>query len=729
MTNNMTVQLSPITATIPTAEIRAGLLSSHTEYLIKLVDFGSTTEIFRRFDDFWKLSDTLRVYSPPALPPKTFFGGNDPKTVEERRPVLEEFVQFCLKHTQMLSDDSDEIYKFLQLPPATSIATKFVLCGDDALTSNLKRFAASAEALTRLSHAQVLSRLLDAVEIGIDGSAEVLAAAFSRGPVRKTFAQIGGFVRVLKTFEKFPGHMNILNAYCTASGEEFPHDFPENDALPIFLEFLKSSDFHVFLGKIIWKGFPPGGYQSPQFLSIAGRLFVSEKFPARVCAAVAISAQAAAGQMDSSRVQKFAENLANFADELRDDPETAEFVPSILKGPAALGRLASCITFADLEISSFVIYLVQVLMRSRSSPPAVALERAGILAALEDFLRNNAPLSSAHEASAARLLLRLRSDGCLPAARTTAPETEAHLREAVIRDCGAVRENVHERMETARTNLSRATEIFGNRDVDLMEIFGKNLEIFHSALSNHAESKSAIRAALNSADLEISSANTITDNTFPEVDKQELGAWAENSIAVLAMEREILSFEEEAVSAEAAAHKFENEAALIDQKIKKSREQQIDLEGTLAEARASGRPAEDISAITDHQKKISEKIAVMEGQLNELRTQAASASGIFSLARKKQADVRARGEASTSRQAVLEISLRSSLGSCHSAWAAASTAAEAAESAGGRAEKILRGCAEGLFPAEAEKRAAVVSASRELREALLSFESRLLALA
>ena len=729
MTNNTASNVSPIFATIPTAEIRAGLLSSHTEYLIKLVDFGSNSELFRRFDDFWKLSDSLRVYSPPALPPKSFFGGNDPKTIEERKPVLEAFLQFCVKHSQILSDDSDEIYKFLQLPTATAIATKFVLCGDDALLANLKRMTSSTEALSRLSHAQVLDRLLDAVELGVEGSADVLSAAFARAPVRRTFCQIGGFIRVLKTCEKFPGHMNILNSYCTASGEEFHHDFPEHEALPIFLDFLKSTDFHVFLGKILWKGFPPGGYQSSQFLSVAGRLFVSEKFPARVCASLAISSQAAAGLMDSARVQKFAENLTNFAADLRDDPETANFVPSILKGPAALGRLASCIGFADLEISSFVIYLVQVLMRSNSAPPAVALERAGVLAALEDFLRIHAPLHSAPESAAARLLLRLRSDGCLPAPRPTAPETEAHLREAVMRDCGAVRKNVHERMEIARANLTRASEIFGNRDVELLEIFGKNLENFHTSLSTHADAKSAIRAALNSADLEISSATTITDNHFPEIDKQEVGAWAENSIAVLAMEREILSFEEEAVSAELASHKFETDACLVDKKVKIAREHQIELEGTLAVARSAGRPAEDIACITEEQRKISEKIATMEGQLNELRTQAATSAGIFSLARKKQADVRARGEASTSRQAVLEISLRSSLGSCHAAWAAASTAAEAAENAGARSEKILRGCAEVLFPAEAEKRAAAISASRELREALENFEARLLALA
>lgn len=114
-----------------------------------------------------------------------------------------------------------------------------------------------------------------------------------------------------------------------------------------------------------------------------------------------------------------------------------------------------------------------------------------------------------------------------------------------------------------------------------------------------------------------------------------------------------------------------------------------------------------------------------EKKLNELRERQVAVSGNLQLARRRQMDIRVRGESTTSKHAVLEISVRANLSQCYAAWDEKFQMAKTAETHCLTGEALLRATATNLIQDERKARQALLAAVGELKKTLTAVETEL----
>jgi hypothetical protein len=179
------------------------------------------------------------------------------------------------------------------------------------------------------------------------------------------------------------------------------------------------------------------------------------------------------------------------------------------------------------------------------------------------------------------------------------------------------------------------------------------------------------------------------------------------------MESEILALETEAAKSETLVRETETETSQVERSIAQARER---LETLLRCA--------EISAAEDR-KKLEDFLTQAESKLKLLRERFVVASGNLQLARQRQTDIRVRGESTTSKHALLEISLRSALGECYGQWDERMSAVKTAAAHCQTSEGELRKMATALLQDERNARAAVVKACEHLRAVLAQIEQTL----
>mmetsp|Transcript_112586 Transcript_112586/g.363578 ORF Transcript_112586/g.363578 Transcript_112586/m.363578 type:complete len:1127 (+) Transcript_112586:101-3481(+) len=105
------------------------MMQRFTAYVIQVSDFGRTNEVSHRYGDFEALHRSLLTECPgvrlPPMPPKGV-DGTDVAVIKSRKGELEKMLQSMLANPEVLLEKSLHLWKFLDLPNPTVIATRFV---------------------------------------------------------------------------------------------------------------------------------------------------------------------------------------------------------------------------------------------------------------------------------------------------------------------------------------------------------------------------------------------------------------------------------------------------------------------------------------------------------------------------------------------------------------------------------------------------------------------------
>ena len=81
-------------------------------------------------EDFQRLYEQLKGCPDlPVVPSKTFFGGNDPKVIEDRRVKLEVFMKFIVTGRDQLVV-REEVQEFLELPEPSKLCLRLFFLKD-----------------------------------------------------------------------------------------------------------------------------------------------------------------------------------------------------------------------------------------------------------------------------------------------------------------------------------------------------------------------------------------------------------------------------------------------------------------------------------------------------------------------------------------------------------------------------------------------------------------------
>ena len=753
----------PISVSIPSVEIKTGIISTYADYLIYITDFGVKSEVTRRFEDFIKLSEQLTGFGCPPLPAKTFFGSNEPKTVEDRRPALEAFVQFCVTSEAVLSEPNCAIWRFLDLSTSSYLVTRAILPNPPQDVFR-RLVTCDKKPDGKFRDRRLVAVLIDELDAAVgrpeeseqQGTASpgplhpclinILELAFSKPIGRKTLSALKP---LFKGAEKFPGAAKLLTTvYSSPEWHILFSSLPDASDAVLFGSFHES--LHELTARLLWNAARCSSDCSPIKFCVSpecsgcscnvcvaactalGRLFVSPSFPARIIAAsilaIADLPEAKKGRVGNSlgallsEVAEEDERIdgASEVSGFSSRPSSADhqtprasrwsFLPSVFRGQNGLLKVACALKNPNLEISAFTAYIL-----SRSGIPGSAL-RGSVFESLEDLhqrlhaLRNsgNDELLLLALRTTTHMLLNYRAEGCLPAPRVSAATIEATLRfetRLVAQDEDAILKAKLGRSAAGFTALVQ--QFTKMQAIDLKPI----LEVFNLALASRDVAVAAVAADLSRAKslIECAAKSEEMDQLL-DFNPSELSEWASHAAAVAEMEKQVLALEEQAVEAQGIILESEAESGLLETAVGEHRK-------TLLSLMQEGLNAE--------RKKVEEKAHNSERALAKVREQVAAAEGQLSLARKQQIDVRSKGEAATSRLAVLEISLRQKMGDCYSDWSSKLKGVSERNRKELGAAEVLRGIQGKLINAESEKRVELLKACKTLRESLAVLEQQL----
>ncbi len=413
-------------------------------------DFGRQVEIQHRYDDFAKLHESLTAIPGirlSSLPPKAMFAGNDPKVIEERRPVLEKLAKDCVITEAALSDERDNLCKFLDMSPAGAIVVKF-LC----VATRYKYVFKLAEVMEapatehyRLFNEPVIRVLLHVLSTTVDlktmlAVLDVLQFILSRAhnhplsksvDVQKIFGNLGGISTIwsmLVSNRDVREHCRrALSSLITSNADQI-YQF-EN----LMLTFLKDQNglsllfdsseeqVHEIVAKLLWFGLSGDVGRviasHPQGLALLGKLYLSSDSNARCLAGLTLSVLITRNSLDPVKSERAIEgvtSILSFLVTATTNLPSQAFLSAVCRGSSkGLDRIVSCIEHGQSPMSDFCSY---VILHAELAPEWI--DNHKIFSTIESAILKNEP-SSVIGMNCARFLFRhMESDERLPSMRT-----------------------------------------------------------------------------------------------------------------------------------------------------------------------------------------------------------------------------------------------------------------------------------------------------------------------
>jgi len=121
----------PLEVSIPRTEVTGGVLGTQTiHYVIDVVGFGVRNQVWKTYEDFDQLHSQISAktcFALPELPPTYWFGNQSAETKEFRRAKLERLLHKMLLIDEVVEDEGQLIWRFLQLPKPVVFAVRFLL--------------------------------------------------------------------------------------------------------------------------------------------------------------------------------------------------------------------------------------------------------------------------------------------------------------------------------------------------------------------------------------------------------------------------------------------------------------------------------------------------------------------------------------------------------------------------------------------------------------------------
>jgi chromosome segregation ATPase len=277
---------------------------------------------------------------------------------------------------------------------------------------------------------------------------------------------------------------------------------------------------------------------------------------------------------------------------------------------------------------------------------------------------------------------------------------------------------------TLKSEQLRAEQLYTEMAIDVAGKTKSSLEAFQTAVRSLEIAQTTIKdtVAQTKEELNKSEIAKAAETEFPRPPEEELRAWASSAEVVHAMETEILALEREAQTAETTLRTTETETGALEKSIESARRRGVELETAIRSENAGTGNSEEWRK---EKKKLEEELVEAEKKLNELRERHVAMSGNLQLARRRQTDIRVRGESTTSKHAVLEISVRSNLGQCYAVWDEKFQTAKTAEAHCLAGETLLQTTATTLFQDERNSRRNLLAAIADLKSTLTAIESEL----
>eukprot|EP00927_Polykrikos_kofoidii_P056400 TRINITY_DN50522_c0_g1_i1.p1 TRINITY_DN50522_c0_g1~~TRINITY_DN50522_c0_g1_i1.p1 ORF type:complete len:844 (+),score=141.28 TRINITY_DN50522_c0_g1_i1:228-2759(+) len=178
------VALVPIRVVIPSADLERNLLQQqHALYVVYVQAFGMSSEVRRTFEEFEALHTILgrKIAVPlPLLPPSCWSWHESPELVEERRVALQSLLQMLLNIPEVIDDGEENFLRFLNLPKAAAVSTRFVCASATTKGSwlqSLYETTAQADSFAPLHDQSVENGLLEVLEKSLDEAGRVASTA------------------------------------------------------------------------------------------------------------------------------------------------------------------------------------------------------------------------------------------------------------------------------------------------------------------------------------------------------------------------------------------------------------------------------------------------------------------------------------------------------------------------------------------------------------------------
>ena len=322
------------------------------------------------------------------------FSGNDPKVIEERRPVLEKLAKDCVVSEAALADERDVLCKFLDISPAGSTVVKF-LCPptrakyvykltelikpDVPSTDNYRLFNESVirvllHVLTTTVELKTMIAVLDVLQF-------ILARAHNN-PLSKTvdvqsiFVALGGISSVwsmlVSNRDVRENCRRVLSSLITSNSDNI-EKFEQ-----LILTFLKEQNglsllydsaeehVHEIVSKLLWFGLSEPVQRviasHPQGLALLGRLYSSPDSNARCLAGLTLSVLVTSNVLDSNKSVRAIDGVTSILSSLvtsTTNLPSQPFLSAVCRGSTnGLDRIVSCIETGQSPMSDFCSYVI-----------------------------------------------------------------------------------------------------------------------------------------------------------------------------------------------------------------------------------------------------------------------------------------------------------------------------------------------------------------------------------
>lgn len=435
---------------IRTEEQVSLMMQRFTAYVMQVNEFGQTVEVSHRYGDFESLHRSLLTDCPglrlPPMPPKGV-DGTDVAVIKGRKVELEKLMQAMLGNAEVLMEKNLHIWKFLELPNPTVIATRFVAV-PRSRHGTFRTLVKLVEPkykddVFRLGNQAVVDLLLEGLrelrqgdpggshwvnqQAGRQTLCQLLGGALSASEAARSHLLeadvIGNLLGLVERDETALDDARIgLNVIVAREGDRldsFIAAFLRRGGLSQLAVLVQRDRCQEFVAKLLWLAWEapvrsqfaqPGG----QGLRILQALLRSLTPTCALLGAVLLAGLIAGGDFDAEVGHR--SEAVKLVKASLSQPEAAadpQFCKTLCGANSALVRLAALLEDADLAP------LVLGLLCAAKPPPSKLSRISGNLAALVSD-KGGLSVSEETKARAAELLLHVQSAGAEPAAVGTA---------------------------------------------------------------------------------------------------------------------------------------------------------------------------------------------------------------------------------------------------------------------------------------------------------------------
>lgn len=587
-------------------------------------DFGRHVDLQHRFDDFAKLHESLSSipgFSLPPLPQKNMFGGNDPKVIEERRPMLEKLVRECIVSEQALSDSQDYLCKFLDISSSGSTVVKFLCPSTRAgalpkLVELLKPDAPDNYRLFNESVVRVLLHLLRSQEPKtVITCLDVLQFVLSRADhhplassvdIQSIFVALGGISIVwhlICSNKDIREHCRRVLSSLIASNsgkihkyEEFIFFFLQNqNGVSLLADCVSDEGLHEITAKLLWFGLSPAVQgvisQHRQGLALLGRLFSSPDVNARCLSGLTLSVLITAGNLDACKSDRAVEGVSSILGSLvtstGDNAPSPQFFSGLCRGSSnGLERILFCVDHGTSPMSDLCSY---VLLNANLSLELI--DSAKIVQVIENALLNN-PSESVLAMNCSRFLFRLyQTEGRLPSSRTDGRLPELLNR---VRDGLASYNKTSRQLVTAEhTQFSEFQK--GSISAQLNRINGKKVEAidflnFELVVKQYLGNRETLTLAVQQSEEDIANLGqavrlSADNDQWMYLSQDLVKEWNQSSQGMLMVYRRLDELREFLNSKESESKAASADAENLQNVISKMREEMVSVDSKAEEFR------------------------------------------------------------------------------------------------------------------------------------------------